>query len=66
MITVKQLKVILDSLPDNATLVSIEGKHSGLIVVSGDRAKVGWIETGSVDNFKPIEYSDHELEEFQK
>jgi len=61
VITVKQLKGILESLPDEATLVAYEGVE-GIGLTVDYHGKEGWIDTGHEET--PCDQKYHELQEF--
>ena len=57
MITVKELKKILNDYPDDATAIAYEGEQTGIAINYGNKS--GWIETGT-DQDTPVDPEKHE------
>lgn len=62
MITIKKLKELIDTLPDDACATAYEGEGCGLIIEHG--GNFGWIETGYGDD--ECEHHRHDLTEVIK
>ena len=62
MLTVKRLREIISTLPDDAALIAYEGEGIGLRVIHGKSS--GWIETGHEDNI-PANESLHDIGDFE-
>jgi len=60
MLTIKDLKILIDPLPDEAEVNAYEGEGIGLNVWHGKRH--GWIETGHDEH--PADGKFHDLSEF--
>ena len=59
MITVKQLKELLQNFPDEAEVSAYEGEDIGLSIQLGD--KYGWIRTGVPEEKIPLKFDPLEL-----
>ena len=64
MLTIKNLKLLIEYLPDDAEVVAYEGEGTGLRVMYG--GFYGWIETGCDDDTEcnPGKHSVAELLEY--
>jgi len=63
MIRAKDLKKLINTLPDDAKVIAYQGEACGLRILSEGR--FGWIETGYDDN-KECNHSDHDIEAIKK